>query len=354
MSPGEYIDPLGDLLVTLEDDDFDAKDPANFGTIIQKAQKVSIIRKMEKAPAWLMDVHVRNIWEQYLTHNPASYKVVFQDFMRLAGWQRAGTLSKSDITRWENTIRREIGEKPKRVMIETPEVLRDYEKIEQITSKIANEITLRRNRGMATNIEKLQLERHWFDTEICKNPMCPQKVRCRVFALLDDRSQRKHLMNIWAESNRDAHQLADASTSSNPYPEMMDSMIPAILGVSKMLNLLGLQNSHDIETSVSEGVLETQQNSLQAIVDDLREILNFRPSASKSDKAIKVLKLNIDAVLGEFAGAKLVGKRRRSRIDGQASHYDYKLKKADGYLQDIIDLVCRVSENDISVEADAE
>ncbi len=42
-----------------------------------------------------MDIHVRNTWEEFLTHNPVSFKIVFEDFLKLAGWQRAGVLTKA-------------------------------------------------------------------------------------------------------------------------------------------------------------------------------------------------------------------------------------------------------------------
>ena len=96
--PVTHVNPIGELLGTLDDcPDRDGPDftEEHQNKIMESMWKLYFARKMEQAPAWLLDIHVRNKWEQYLTHNPRSFQTVFEDFLKLAGWQRDGCLQQN-------------------------------------------------------------------------------------------------------------------------------------------------------------------------------------------------------------------------------------------------------------------
>ena len=88
------IDPRDDLLATLLSG-VDLRDPAQLENFILKQERYKAHEIIRQAPDWLKNVHVRNVWESYLTHNPASYRQVFEDFLKLAGWQQSGVLTKN-------------------------------------------------------------------------------------------------------------------------------------------------------------------------------------------------------------------------------------------------------------------
>ena len=339
MIPGEYVDPVGDFLGTLDDNDMDK--PEQVDIIIQKLRKLKIIREMEKAPEWLMDIHIRNIWERYLTHNPASFETVFYDFMRLAGWEKSGTLKREDILGWENMIRREIGEKPKRIRktFSGTETIRDYSQIKKIDEETADIITSRRNRGTASNAEKYQLEKYWFDTVIVQNPNVSEVVKARVFNRLDERFSRERLLNLWGEHTTDPVSVAEETAATNPYPEIMDNTASRLFGIKKICDLLEISSTVDESAMIPESRLEANLKDLQETVQSLQQFMELSPSTSKSKDPTRVLKLNLDQVLAAFAGTKLEGKLRRQRADDRACHYDYKIKSLSQDVKDIMNIL---------------
>ena len=343
MAPGDYIDPLGDVLATI--DMVNLHDARNAQAVMEKLLRLQFVRKMRAAPEWLMDIHVRNIWEQCLTHNPNSFRVVFDDFMVLAGWEKAGVLTKQDVQNWENLARRQIGLPPKRVRTANADraATRDYDSIPVIEKVAADEIETRRNRGTASNVEKMQLERFWYDNVIVGNPDAPPETLAKVFNALDDHTVHRHLMNIWAEVRVSPLAAAGSNAEINPYPEMMDNMPAVIAGIRKLCGLLGLSSTRDTSTEVSDALLQEKLQPLQEVVADLQVLSSVTPSSSTAADPVKVLKLNIDAVLNAFCGKKLKGKAARSRNNGKFVRiYTYHLQHQSAVTADIVSVVAYI------------
>lgn len=294
----------------------------------------------QHTPAWLLEVYVRNRWEQYLTHSPSSFRTVFHEFMQLAGWEQAGKLTTCDIINWENCVRRLVGEEPVRVPKpdKAERAERDYDEIISIDTHTAQFIEERRNRGTASNQEKLQLQKYWFDHVVTVNNTAPRDVRAKVFNAISESPHMKLLLSIWSEYNEDPETALHKLLTLNPYADIQGASVTVLVGVKKICRLLGLLSTHDTETIVSETTLQENQKELQEVVNDMQETLKLKTSSSKSDNAVKVLKLNIDTILQDFAATKLKGKATWS--GHKIRKYQYTIRVLNPLLLDIVMCVC--------------
>ena len=334
--PGDHISIEGRLSKAIDNDQGRAEDDKEIGDLVMMLR---MKRKTEKLPAWLKDIHIRNTWEQNLTHNPVSFQTVFEDFLAISGWEQAGTLTKDNVLDWVNIVREGAGEAPKKAR-KVQKVVRDYESIAVLDKEGATRIERKRNRGQASNVEKMQLERYWFDHKVVCDSEAPLDLRKRVFDVLDNLEKKRLLYNLWAEARLDPAEAADESAEHNPYVELMDKT-PAILAAMKRLcTILGLENSHDAARTIHEDVLKKNLVPLQDVWWDLQNLLNTskKPLASK-DPAL-LIKLKLNRVLMAFSKGKLaVSDSWQNRDDGRITHYSYRLKSNDSFVADVVRLL---------------
>ena len=237
---------------------------------------------MEDMPAWLLDVHVRNKWEQYLAHNPKSFQAVFEDFLKLAGWEREGTLTEQDIINWENSMRVETGRRRKPASrVPLPDISRKYADIPVLTSYQFEECKKRQARGTTREIENLALERYWFDSCIATT-LGREEAKEAVFnEMLDDSKKKQIMINLYCEENCKTDELASRALLNNPYPETTDSLPTILKLLRKLCQELGLKSSHDFQGSFLSTVLLEKQTILQPIVKDLIDIMHLGQSTAK-------------------------------------------------------------------------
>ena len=335
MLPGDYINPLGRMLWTLDEVDLD--DPDQLQAFIKDSRRLQAIRAVEKTPEWLLDVHIRNTWEQYLTHNPVSFPVVFSDFLRLTGWKDEGTLTKDDIKRWENLVRRETGEPQLRVKSLLSDVHRDYADIQSITRSKAKEIEGRRNRGTARTSELLELEKHWFDTVIVKNHRDTEELRKNIFNRLDDRKIRSVLENLWAERSSDLLEQIIDQTFANPYEDLVQEpqrLISNAAMIRQIMHILGLKNTQD-SSSIQQQILIDNYSALLELVNSLKVNLKIANSRSNNSQSVPFLQSQISSVLNSFAKCKLMRKQTGSHKNGKSPKLTYSIHVNEDYVEHI-------------------
>ena len=227
-------------------------------------------------PRWLLNVHVRNVWEQYLTHNPASYQTVFEGFLKLTGWEKAGVLTRADIARWENQARLEVGEPLKRVRgvhSILSDVSRDYNNIDSISDEFAKLLFRSQTVGKASTDEILQLEKHWFDNERVKVHEGTADQRELVFNKLDDSANRALFENIYAEINADQQRESSDLKMLNPFDDLVQESgrrLAVVVALRRLCGKLGLASTHDTITMIPQDrLLQTYVSSIRSRRRDL-------------------------------------------------------------------------------------
>lgn len=326
--PVTHINPLGQLLGTL-----DSCPEINTPEFTQEHQDILLesmrrlycARKMENAPAWLLDIHVRNKWEEYLTHNPRSFQTVFEDFLKLTGWEREGCLTEQDVINWENSMRTEVGHRRRpKSRLPLPEVSRKYSDIPVLTAIQYEDCRRRQARGTSNQVENLALERYWFDNCIAVR-LGTEEAQEAVFDEMVDDSRKKQIMiNLFYEENCTGDELALRMLDHNPFAETTNTL-PTILKLLKELcSVLGLRSTHDFEGSFTSTLLEEKLTVLQPVVKDLIDIMHVNPSKSKDN--IKKCSANIDSVLKRFSGTCLKSVCSRSRANNRVRCYEYRIE----------------------------
>lgn len=340
MRPCNDTDPEGQMLLTIDEMDLDS--PAGVQNLLEQARRVKADRAMRKLPSWFLDVHVRNTWETYLTHNPASFQTVFEDFLKMTGWYHAGILTKVDIANWENSARKEIGEPQKqirRAVNSLSNVNRDYLSIEDIDEHARKYLNQKRAVGLANTEELLALQKWWFDNEIVKKTEGTSDARARVFNSLNDRPSMDLLLNITAEAHLDIESEYDTVNQSNPFEDLIqeaEKRLTNTVIMKKICAGLGLRSTYDVSRQIEESVLHSKQKELEQLIQDFH-VLNPQvgKSSSSSSKATKKLHLNINKLLGTFSRSKLRSKHYGKNMD----HIRYFIEISDKAAQDIISFV---------------
>lgn len=363
MYPADEVsgeDELYDVVHTMTKEELQTEEGKN--RLMEAALRAQLEIKYKKTPEWLLDVHVRNKWEENLTRHPGAFRTVYHDFMQLAGWQQSGKLTEANIITWENAVRRLRGEAP--VPIRRPssedQVDRDYKKITDIDSTTAQYFTTRRDRGVASNEEKLQLQKYWFNNIIVRNKQADHDARARVFNLISQRAKMRLLLNLWSEANEDPTIAQEKLAHLNPFPEVQGPQLTAVIIVRKICRLLGLKASHDTESIVPEEVLQEKLGELEESVRDYQQGVDVAPSKSKADTGTnkktpaQVLKLNIDTVLKSFAGTKLKGTCSRSRSNGRVRQYKYMVDELDDDIKDMVMCVVNIEDDSLEILDDSD
>ena len=164
--------------------------------------------------------------------------------------------------------------------------------------------------------------------------------RIRILDFMEDCRNRNLVMNLWSESHLDCDTVEDII--ENAFEYLTPSDISVVKGVRKFCSLLGLTSTHDYDTLITEETLTANLEPLTTLVNELQGQLKIKPSTSSSTKTkrSKVLKLNLDTILIEFAGTKLLGTPTRLQKGKVRERiYEYRLKRPENYFQDIIDFV---------------
>jgi hypothetical protein len=328
--PVTHVDPIGELLGDLgscPDMDSPEYTQEHQDKILETVRKVHYALKMENAPAWLLDIHVRNKWEEYLTHNPKSFQTVFEDFLKLAGWEREGCLTHDDVINWENSMRLETGRRRKpKSHLPPPDISRNYADIESIRARQYKESEQRRARGTLSHKENLEMEKYWFDKSIVRNRRSDEADAAKelVFNEMIDDSRKKQIMiNLFCEVNYDGHELAEKYLEDNPFPETT-SPLPTILKLLKELCLeIGLRSTHDFEAAFTSTLLGEKLTILQPIVNNLIEIMQLSPSKSKD--SVKNCSANIGFIFKRFSGTCLKKKCSQSRANKRVRCYEHNI-----------------------------
>ena len=341
--PVTHINPLGALLGTLDVcPDMDGPDftPEHQERIMESMRKLYYARKMENAPAWLLDIHVRNKWEEYLTHNPRSFQTVFEDYLKLAGWEREGCLTEQDVINWENSMRTEVGRRRRpKSRLPPLEISRKYSDIPILKALEYENCRRRQARGTSNQVENLAMERYWFDNFIAVR-LGTEEAQEAVFDEMVDDSRKKQIMiNLFYEENCTGDELALRTLDRNPFAETTDTL-PTILKLLKQLcSELGLRSTHDFEGSFTSTLLEEKLTVLQPIVKDLVDIMHL--PASKSKDVVKNCSANIDIVFKRFSGTCLKSECSRSRANNRVRNYVYRIncmEKLSEFLRNVIEL----------------
>lgn len=277
---------------------------------------------MEDMPAWLLDVHVRNKWEQYLTHNPKSFGAVFEDFLKLAGWEREGTLTEQDIINWENSMRVETGRRRKPASrVSLPDISRKYADIPVLTAHQFEDCKKRQARGTTKEIENLALERYWFDSCIATT-LGREEAKEAVFnEMIDDTKKKQIMINLYCEETCKTDELASRALLNNPYPETTDTLPTILKLLRRLCNELGLKSTYDFDGSFTSTVLLEKHTILQPIVKDLIEIMQIRPSVA-GDPTL-VVQNAIHNAFKKFSGNGVTSNRIRR---GGQQYYEMKIK----------------------------
>ena len=344
--PVTHINPLGQLLGTL--DGCPEMDSPEFtqehqDRLMESMRRLYCARKMENAPAWLLDIHVRNKWEEYLTHNPTSFQTVFEDFLKLAGWEREGCLTEQDVINWENSMRTEVGRRRRpKSRLPPLEISRKYSDIPVLTPLKYEDCRRRQARGTSNQLENLALEKYWFDNCIAVR-LGTDEAKEAVFDEMVDDSRKKQLMiNLFYEENCTGDELASRMLDRNPFAETTDTL-PTILKLLKQLcSELGLRSTHDFESSFTSTLLDEKLTILQPIVKDLVDIMHL--PISKAEDPVKNLTGCLHTVFSRFSGCEVQRKRCRVRLpDGtRPCHYIHSiniLKKNQSFIDSVLAVI---------------
>ena len=315
--PVTHINPLGALLGTLDVcPDMDGPDftPEHQERIMESMRRVYYARKMENAPAWLLDIHVRNKWEEYLTHNPKSFQTVFEDYLKLAGWEREGCLTEQDVINWENSMRTETGRRrrPKSRLL-SPEVSRNYSDIPILKALEYENCRRRQARGTSNQVENLAMERYWFDNHIAVRLGTEEAQEAVFDEMIDDSRKKQIMINLFYEENCTGDELALRTLDRNPFAETTDTL-PTILKLLKQLcSELGLRSTHDFEGSFTSTLLEEKLTVLQPIVKDLVDIMHLTESTAQD--SIKAFSGQLNKILKNFSGCGITAQRSQTSIE---------------------------------------
>lgn len=196
-----------------------------------------------------------------------------------------------------------------------------------------------RDRGTATDVEKMRLERFWFDEDMTRKHADLEK-RAAVFNALIRSDNLKIFLNIWSERNLDPSRALDDIVNINPYRELIPDMPTIIVCMRRLCQLLGLSSSHDTESSFDDRTLLNNKLVLQDLVEDLHKCL---PSSSTStaQNEMTALANNIGSILTAFNGCKLKKTSSRPRDDsgGRIYIHRYAVKLGDQIVQHMFDIV---------------
>lgn len=328
MRPGTAVDPEGQMLITI-DNLVNVDSPEAVDAIMEQVRRVKADRAMRKMPEWLLNVHVRNTWESYLTHNPASFQTVFEDFLKMTGWYRAGVLTHSDIVNWENSARKQVGEPLKhirRMSNVLSDVTRDYNTIESIDDGVLRYLNQKRAVGMATTEELLELQKWWFDNEIVKNRNGNFEDRARVFNMLSDRQCLNNMLNIVCEQHTSIDTESDSLAQSNPFEDLIqdaERRLATSVVVKKLCQFLHLSSTHDTTSIVDETVLRDNAEDLDRLLGDLFTLHpQTASSTSNSEDPVKKLHLNINIIFNMFSRSKF-----------RSKHYGKNMKKVRYFIE---------------------
>ena len=248
-----------------------------------------------------------------------------------------GCSQKTDIVNWENAVRRSQGQTLRRLPRASVKPSRDYLKIPLLNDYTAAEIRKARDRGTASEAEKMQLERHWFDTEMV-DKYSPVNIRASVFNDLIKSRNHQLLVGIEAERNMDTGRTVENAATINPYQELMPDL-PAVIDAIRILcRLLGLSSSCDTQATFSDSTLKDNKEALSTQVKDLQQYLDTPSSSAKN--AIMALANNIGYILKRFSGVQLKKTLSRPRDGGeQVQFHTYQITVEDTTVQNTLRVV---------------
>ena len=341
-----YVDPLGKLAFDL------AAGPDPTGPRFTDDQKQKLwdsfsrfwlSRKMEEAPDWLLAIHIRNVLESNLTHNPVSIESVFLDFLIRTGWIQTGQLTKQDIQAWDKPRKmfrnRPFPISPISRPVDIPHTFTD---IPNLSPQEYLDGIGRRDRGEASLIDNLGIEKFWFLRTIVRNPEESQAAEQVFNEIIDDSRKRQLMMNIFNEANSNPESMLDVNMDDNPFVQMLDTF-PVVLGlIRRFCDELGLQSSHDLDSGFTSELLEAKKDTLTPLVDDLVRLMDIRTSCAKASS--KRILGNLQNIFKAFSGCQFLKTRKRifGLSDGtRPSFYHYKLQTLDS-LRSFVQLTCLI------------
>jgi hypothetical protein len=170
------------------------------------------------------------------------------------------------------------------------------------------------DRGEATEKDKQEINRWWFDNHIVDLEKCENKDETFTFWLLHKGEIKRKMSNIKLEKSGDDVKGSVFINTAQKRERM-----------GKLCEILGIANSFDVGQNIARDVLEKGTEKILAMSKDLGDVFGLRFQGGKKDgdfrKAIDI----INQVFHVWGFTEInVGARVRKRIDGkQVAVTDY-------------------------------
>lgn len=248
----------------------------------------------EHEPNWLGLNHIYNVLEDNLSK--MYYDTVFDDYLNICAYDKYENLK----VKFSNDDERDM---------------LDYEDIPSLNTEEFNIISNRIKNKMATEMEKLSVEKYYFDTLLCKS--VTSRVRSILYSKYWANENKRHVIkNLYFEKNKTLEDVYNMDMSKG-YKMLVDAVSIKYSKIMYINDILGIKNSSDTRSYTHENFKPITEKILEHS-NDLIEIFRVRVTATKkSTNKVRAVKI-LNAILKSWNDSTItLGERSRKTVKGK-------------------------------------
>lgn len=254
----------------------------------------NFLNNWEEEPNWLALNHLHNILED--NESKILYDTVFNRYLDICGY----------IKEYDINVKFSSDDKDR--------VLLDYEEIPSLNPLEFSVISKRIKNKMATEMEKLSVDKYYFDLLLCNN-INPTLRSVLYSKYWKDEHKRYVIKNLYIEKNKNLEEVYNLDKLVG-YKMLADATSIKYSKIKDVNDLLGLKNSADSKTYTHES-FESISKHIVSLSNELIDIFRVKVTASKKSTAkVRAVKI-LNAMFKSWNDSTIsLGNRSRKRVQG--------------------------------------